>query len=412
MLSDVVIVGGGIAGCTAALLFARHGLKVTVVEKKKRIEEYKKLCTHFIQPSALPVMRRLRLDQAIEAAGGLPNKADIWTKAGWIRSGNPYCYGKGMEHGYNIERRILDPLLRTRLYEDPLIQYVPDGTVIGVNSGLGQEHHVTYLNRDGQRSRLDSRLIVAADGRFSNMARLVDNEGSKLPNNRFVCFAYFKNVTLTAGGHSQFWTLDPDMAFAYPLVEDTTLICLFIRKSEWKSWREQLEKIFMSYIDGLPDAPDMSRAVRISNIYSMFDMANISRMPSKNGVAFVGDAALSLDPMSGVGCAFAFQSAEWLVDHTCGALLEGREPGPSLQAYRECHERQLSPHAAGIQADSLAEPDDGSKIRLYSEIIRDPELIDSFLALTGRIITPQAFQVMYLKKMLEKRKESIRSEQQ
>lgn len=406
MLSDVVIVGGSIAGCTAALLFSEQGLKVTVIEKRSRIEHYKKLCTHFIQPSALPVLKRLRLDKAIEAAGGLPNKADIWTKAGWIRSGNPYCHGKDMEHGYNIERRVLDPLLRTRVRESSRIQYIPDSTVIETDTS-GCEQRVVCVNGNGQKMQLAARMVVAADGRFSGMADLLDNTGAVFPNNRFACFAYFRNVRLNAGGHSQFWALDPDMAFVYPLSDDTTLICLFIRKSEWKRWREQLEGCFLNFIDSLPDGPGMSGASRISGIHCMLDMPNITRSACKNGVAFIGDAALALDPMSGVGCGFAFQSAEWLADHTCCVLAAGSDPQQSLQLYRAHHEKQLLPHAAGIHADSLAEPDDGGRVRLYREIVRDPELIDSFLALTGRIITPQAFQGMYFRKMLERRKESV-----
>jgi len=407
MQSDVVIVGGGIAGCTAALLYARQHLKVAVIEKKQRVDDYKKLCTHFIQPSALPVLKRLQLDKAIEAAGGLPNKADIWTKAGWIRSGGQYGHGKDMEHGYNIERRVLDPLLRNILCGEPRIQYIPGATVKGLHTGSSQPYRVLYLDGNEQHREVEARLVVAADGRFSEMAALVNNEGTMLPNNRFVCFAYFKQVSLSSGRHSQFWTLDPDMAFAYPLQEDTTLICLFIRKTEWPSWKGRLEEHFISCINSLPDGPDMERAVRTSNIHCMLEMPNVSRPAVRDGVAFIGDAALALDPMSGVGCGFAFQSAEWLADHTAAALLEKSDLESALQSYRACHETRLQPHAAGIHADSLAEPDEGNKLSLYKEIIEDPELTDSFLALTGRIITPQSFQALYLKKKLWKRKQNI-----
>ncbi|HTI09018.1 MAG TPA: NAD(P)/FAD-dependent oxidoreductase [Puia sp.] len=412
MQSDVVIIGAGIAGSTAALLFARQNIRVAVIEKKQRVSDYKKLCTHFIQPSALPVIKRLQLDSAIEMAGGLPNKADIWTKAGWIRSGDEYHYGEGMQHGYNIERRILDPLLRNLLCNEPGIQYIPGSTVKEIHTSSPQAHRISYLNNSGQHMELEARLVVAADGRFSEMATLLDNEGSVLLNNRFVCFAYFRHVALSSGGHSQFWTLDPDMAFAYPLQKDITLICLFIKKTEWQSWKKQLEKNFISYINNLHDGPGMEKATRISNIHCMLEMPNITRPAVKNGVAFIGDAALALDPMSGVGCGFAFQSAEWLVDHTCKALLDHNDLDSALQSYKEYHEARLLPHAAGIHADSLAESDDGSKLQLYNEIVQDPELTDAFLALTGRIITPQAFFALYLKKKLRKRKQPIYPDQQ
>ena len=136
------------------------------------------------------------------------------------------------------------------------------------------------------------------------------------------------------------------------------------------------------------------------------EMTNVSRSVVKEGIPFIGDAALSLDPMSGVGCGFAFQSASWLVDHTMEALTQDKELEPALEAYADHHSRQLGPHAAGIIAESLAGPDSVQKTALLTKVVQDPELTDSFLALTGRLITPQHFQMLYLKKMFSREKEN------
>ena len=52
--TDVVVVGASIAGCTAARLLAQQGAEVTLVEKRPDLDAYKVVCTHYIQPSALP----------------------------------------------------------------------------------------------------------------------------------------------------------------------------------------------------------------------------------------------------------------------------------------------------------------------------------------------------------------------
>jgi len=86
---DVAIVGASIAGCTAATLFARGGLRVALLESRADPNAYKRVCTHFIQASATPTIERLGAAQAIEAAGGIRNGIDIWTRWGWIlREGN------------------------------------------------------------------------------------------------------------------------------------------------------------------------------------------------------------------------------------------------------------------------------------------------------------------------------------
>jgi flavin-dependent dehydrogenase len=67
------------------------------------------------------------------------------------------------------------------------------------------------------------------------------------------------------------------------------------------------------------------------------------RPAARPGVAFVGDAALATDPVFGVGCGWAFQSAEWLVDHTNTALLEGGDLDGALNRYRRAFRRRLGP---------------------------------------------------------------------
>src|ERR1039457_5367913 len=56
---DVIVVGAGLAGCAAARLFALEGLRVALVEHHRDMLAYKQLCTHFIQASATPTLRRL-----------------------------------------------------------------------------------------------------------------------------------------------------------------------------------------------------------------------------------------------------------------------------------------------------------------------------------------------------------------
>ena len=69
---DVAVVGASIAGCTAATLLAREGASVAVIERNSDPDAYKALCTHFIQPSAVPTMERLGLLPLIEDAGAVP----------------------------------------------------------------------------------------------------------------------------------------------------------------------------------------------------------------------------------------------------------------------------------------------------------------------------------------------------
>jgi 2-polyprenyl-6-methoxyphenol hydroxylase-like FAD-dependent oxidoreductase len=403
---DVLVAGGSIAGCITALSFARNGLRVEIVEKARLPDNYKRLCTHFIQPSALPVLKELELDRMIEEAGGLRNKADIWTSAGWIRSNRPYTEDPGTAYGYNIERRILDPLLRKVVAAHPLIHFRSGfelHKIKWVDENPDRVRGFIFLDNHKNQLELEAKLLVAADGRYSKMAALLLNKEEIQPNMRFACFAYFENVPLHSGNHSQFWMIDSNMAFAYPLAHNRTLICLFILNSEWPEWKNNLDHKYLSFIKNLTDAPPVDGGQRVSAIYKALDIPNIFRQPVYKGVAFIGDAAMALDPMSGVGCGFAIQTGSWLANITAAAIKGNGALNDALQQYATYHSRQLLPHATGICADSLAKPLNESRHALLQEVVNDAYLTDAFLALTGRIITPGDFQSRYLKRMLQRK---------
>src|SRR6266853_6110271 len=103
---DVAVVGASLSGCTAATRVARSGLRVVLLERSADPQSYKRICTHFIQPSAVPIIDRLGIGDAITAAGGKRNVLEVWTKWGWIN-------GADKSKGYNLRRQKLDPLMRT-----------------------------------------------------------------------------------------------------------------------------------------------------------------------------------------------------------------------------------------------------------------------------------------------------------
>jgi flavin-dependent dehydrogenase len=338
---DVVIVGAGIAGCTAARLYAQQGLRVALVDRRTQVGDYKRMCTHFIQPSATPVVERLGLATLIEEAGGVRNSLDTWTRWGWIRVPETKD-GSTAPFGYSIRRQTLDPMLRVLAAGTTGVQLMLGKTAERLISENGRFTGVVVKDRDGSEEELSGRLVVGADGRGSEVGDLAGVRARLKPNNRFTYFAYYRGLELTSGQTGQLWLLEPNTAIAYPNDEELTLVACFVERSSLPEFKRDPEGSFVRLIEALPRGPKISHAERVSPLLGKLEMPNSSRRVAVSGLAFAGDAAMTADPLWAVGCGWAFQSAAWLVDCTAAALVSGEEDiDRALARYRGKHRSEL-----------------------------------------------------------------------
>jgi 2-polyprenyl-6-methoxyphenol hydroxylase-like FAD-dependent oxidoreductase len=226
---DVIIVGGSIGGCTAAILYARQGLRVALLEHHKDPNAYKKVCTHYIQPEAVPTIQRLGLAEEIEAAGGIRNGGQAWTRWGWLGAG---ARKDNKSYGYSIRREVLDPLLRRHAAETPGVDFRPGTTLREL---VYEDKRIVGVRAEGpdrQQLELRAQLVVGADGRNSRTAELAGIPARLYPNQRFMYFAYFKNLTLATGLRNQVWYLEPEVAYALPSDNGLTLLACALPKAD------------------------------------------------------------------------------------------------------------------------------------------------------------------------------------
>jgi flavin-dependent dehydrogenase len=367
---DVVVAGASIAGCSAARLFALAGAHVALVERKPDPNAYKVVCTHQIQSSAVPAIERLGLAPLLEQAGAVRSRPAAWSQyGGWMQ------FTDATPHGYALSRRRLDPLLRKLATDTPGVEYLPSQTVVGLlgGDGSGRVGGVETASPDGERRRISARLTVAADGRESTLARLARNPARVRRHERFVYFAYWQGVG-TPPHEARLWWLEPDGAAVFPNEDGLTLIAAVPHKRRLHEFRPDPEGPYLRMVEALPDGPDLSRAERVSKLIGKLEMPNKMRPAARPGIAFVGDAGLATDPIFGVGCGWAFQTAEWLVEETSEALLGG-DPAKldkALGRYRRAFLRRLGPHHMQIADFST-----GRLLRLNERIVfraaaRDP----------------------------------------
>ena len=207
----------------------------------------------------------------------------------------------------------------------------------------GRPAGVRLSGPDGQSRVVRARLVVGADGRGSTVARLARVPGRVRRHGRFFYFAYWRGVQ-PASTDMRGWLMDPDGAAQFPNEDDQTVLVASVTRPRLAEFRADLEGAYARWIARLPGGPDLSQAERTSKLIGKLDMPNVMRPAARPGVAFVGDAALATDPLWGVGCGWAFQSAEWLVDETAAALIGGGDLDAALGRYRRAVRWRLGLH--------------------------------------------------------------------
>jgi flavin-dependent dehydrogenase len=399
---DVAVVGGSIAGCATAINFRRMGYVVGLFEKKAMNgQAYKQLCTHFIQPHAVPLLAGLGLSHLREPAWSVSTKAIFVTPGGVVDTPGGYIPGQPDSYALNLERRVLDPALRAAASEHD-VRFIDDTSVESLREdGAGWTIETRGPAGPG---RFRARLVVAADGRRSRLAGQLGNPAESHQNDRAAIFGYFTGIEAPAGDHSVFVMNENDLACTYPLAGGRTELVLFADKARVAGWRGQEERLrqFVSYFAGLAAAPSVAGAVPETGLLGYGDYPSQVRQPVAGNVPFVGDAALSLDPMSGVGCGFALLSADLLANSFANRSLDKDDLEDALDKYRKRFADVLMPHVKGIIGDSLVGKNEATRRRMFQTISGNQELSQKYLALTGRVLLPDEFQSALMRAMMNR----------
>ncbi|MGF1426625.1 NAD(P)/FAD-dependent oxidoreductase [Kitasatospora sp. LaBMicrA B282] len=385
---DVVISGASLAGSAAAILLARRGARVALLERRSDPAAYKVLCTHAMTANAYPVLAELGLIPALEAAGAVRNDARWYTRWGWIEpKAGPA--GPELPYAYNVRRSTLDPLIRAHAAQTPGVELLLGHQVTGLLREAGRTAGVRASTPGGE-VELRARLVVGADGKDSAVARFAEVPVRHHENRRFGYLAYFRNLPLH-GGIGQTWFLEPDMAYAFPNDDGVTVLAVLPDKKHLPAFREDLEGSFLAFVRALPEAPPVDSAERISKIIGTVDYPLHSRRPTAPGLALIGDAALTGDPLWGVGCGWALQSARWLAAAVGPAAAGRGDLDRSLAAYGREHRRRLRGHQFLAADYATARPFNPLERLMFSAAARDASMARHMHLFASRLIGPLRF---------------------
>jgi 2-polyprenyl-6-methoxyphenol hydroxylase-like FAD-dependent oxidoreductase len=373
---DAVVVGASLAGCASAIQLGRAGARVAVVEKQPDPQAYKRVCSHFIQAGGVPTLERLGLLEPMEAAGARRPQVHMWTKWGWIEAPSERA-GRGI----NLRRELLDPMVRSAAAETPGVEMMLGWSAERLLQEEGAFAGVVVRSPQGEERQLRARLTVGADGRDSRVAELSGVPVKTYPHNRVAYGGYFEGGAPPHSPDATAWFMDPQWGAAFPTDNDLTFYAAMPTKDRLPEFKRDPGRALVTFLADMPEGPPIRQGRLVGPVMGKIDMTNRMRRPTAPGLALIGDAALATDPLFGVGCGWAFQSAEWLSD-SVGPALQGTEPlEKGLQRYRRRHAKELRGHAFFIHDYSTGRRFNPAERMAWSAAARDPKaatLLDAY----------------------------------
>jgi flavin-dependent dehydrogenase len=336
---DVIVVGARCAGAPLAMLLARRGAKVLLVDRATFPSDIPH--GHYIHRHGPRRLREWGLLDRVAAHTPAVSNMVIDVGDFPLRVGN--LIEDGLAWGYGPRRSTLDQILIDAAVESgvefragvSVTEYLfDDARVVGVRG------------RQGGSREIEERaaITVGADGRNSALARAVD-----APMYQHVAtilcyyFSYWSDAD-TEQFELYVRTNDRRVIFSFRTEHDLFAVFVGAPIEELPDFRRDIERTFMRTLDLAPDFASRIRAgKRQERFYGASDLPNFYRKPYGPGWALVGDAGVHKDPFLALGICDAFRDAALLADAISDGLTSRR---PMEQALADFETKRNEASAA------------------------------------------------------------------
>ena len=327
---DVLVVGAGPGGSTAAYHLARHGLDVLVVDKAAFPRE--KVCGDGLTPRAVVALRRMGVDTEdprFERHRGLR----IYSRRVTLDLPWPDL-ADFPSFGLTMTRASFDELL-VRHAEKAGARLVEETEAVGPT--MNDEGWVTGARlRDAggdAETTVRARYVIAADGASSRFAAQagVKRDASKPLG---IAARRYYRIEHHPGPWLEVWMGLTDRDSAMPAygwlfaVADGSVNVGAGLLNTFANFKDlSAQGVFDAFVRALPPAWNISEATAEGRVLSgPLPMGGSRTPPAMPGMLVIGDAAGLVNPFNGEGIAYAMESAELAAELVAEALVKDR-PG-------------------------------------------------------------------------------------
>jgi len=371
---DVIVVGARCAGAATALLLARRGHRVLLVDRS-RFPSDLVLSTHLVWQPGVARLSSWRLGEAL-AGCGAPALTTGHFDLGRFAIDAAFPAFQGVSQAYAPRRIVLDHLLveaATRagaeLSEATTVRELQfDGdAVTGVRAAV----------RGGAQISERARIVVGADGTHSVVARLVAApEYHTVAPLAGTYFSYWSDVPLEG---VEFYPRTGRAVYGWPTNEGLSLIGANWVAADFPSVRADIERNYRQVLgEAAPDLADRVVGGTREAPWIGGMIRGYFRRPHGPGWALVGDAGYQKDPGTAQGITDALTHAELLANAIHDGLTGTRPLSQALVDYeRARNDHALPRYQLTCQLGALAPPTPDRE-RFYAALGTDPELAARF----------------------------------
>jgi len=382
---DAIVVGARCAGSPTAMLLARKGYRVLLVDRATFPSDT--LSTHVVQPLGIAALARWNLLDRLIATGCPPIDTYAFDFGPVTIAGSPGTRDSPV--AFCPRRIVLDKLLvdaaaeagvdvREGFHVDDLL--IEDARVVGIKG----------RTEDGQPLSARARVVVGADGRNSFVARAVGaEEYNNKPPLLAAYYTYWSGLPMN--GRFEIY-IRPRRGFGAAETHDgLTMVIAGWPIDEFEDNKKNIAGHYLKTLELVPAFAERLRgAKREARLFGAV-MANFFRKPYGPGWALVGDAAYHKDSITAQGISDAFREAERCANALDQAFAGTRPFDEAMAAYQQERDRHVLPmYEFTCELATLAPPPPEMQ-RLIGAIQRRKEAMDAFARMNAGTISPAEF---------------------